>query len=177
MLRSKYLFKLLPATRSQSLQFNISQRPGKFYSTSFTKFDKPPTDNKNEKAEAEQPPIEEIKKNTTATQIDIRNSQTGMIEGSRINHYLKKKEIGMTDDESTVKGKVVAKTKDFTAFIFAGGAAIALGYALYVLYCDYFAKKPEDYAYENAKKVVENHPALENSLEKSLKKYALKQQF
>jgi len=175
MLRSKYLFKkLVPAS---SLQYNLSAKSlnsvlintnsTKFYSTSFQKLDKKPTEHGetpiNDEPSAK--PIEEtLQENKTATQIDIRSSQTGMVEGSRINHYLKKKEIGMTDDESTVKGKVVAKSKDLTAFIFAGGAAIALGYALYVLYKEYFSKKPEDYAYDNAAKCVQNHPVLENNL-------------
>merc|ERR1712183_1229801 len=133
MLRSKYLFKkLVPAS---SLQYNLSAKSlnsvlintnsTKFYSTSFQKLDKKPTEHGetpiNDEPSAK--PIEEtLQENKTATQIDIRSSQTGMVEGSRINHYLKKKEIGMTDDESTVKGKVVAKSKDLTAFIFAGGA-------------------------------------------------------
>jgi len=156
------LKKLVPKTGTgSSLQYNLHAKPItsiKFYSTSFQKLDKKPTES------AESHYEEALKENKTATQIDIRSQNTGMIEGSRINHYIKKKDIGMTDDESTVKGKVVAKTKDFTALIFAGGAAVALGYALYVLAKEYFMRKPEDYAYENAMKCCLNHPVLENSL-------------
>lgn len=147
MLRSKFLLKkLVPGS---SLQYNLSARQisntsTKLYSTSIHNLEKKPTDQQNGESHYE----EALKENKTATQIDLRSQNTGMIEGSRINHFIKKKDIGMTDDESTVKGKVVAKTKDFTAFIFAGGAAIALGYALYVLAKEYFMKKPEDYAYE-----------------------------
>lgn len=163
MLRSKFLLKkLVPGS---SLQYNLSARQisntsTKLYSASIHNLEKKPTDQQNGESHYE----EALKENKTATQIDLRSQNTGMIEGSRINHFIKKKDIGMTDDESTVKGKVVAKTKDFTAFIFAGGAAIALGYALYVLAKEYFMKKPEDYAYENAMKCCLNHPVLENSL-------------
>jgi len=162
MLRSRFLLKkLVPGS---SLQYNLCAKQitsTKFYSTSIQNLDKKPTDQKDD---AESHYEEALKENKTATQIDLRSQNTGMIEGSRINHYIKKKDIGMTDDESTVKGKIVAKTKDFTAFIFAGGAAIALGYALYVLAKEYFMKKPEEYAYENAMKCCLNHPVLENSL-------------
>jgi len=167
MLRSRLLLKkLVPGS---SLQYNLCAKQitsTKFYSTSIQNLDKKPTDQKGDADAHYEEAIKEepLKENKTATQIDLRSQNTGMIEGSRINHYIKKKDIGMMDDESTIKGKVVAKTKDFTALIFAGGAAIALGYALYILAKEYFMKKPEDYAYENAMKCCLNHPVLENSL-------------
>ena len=167
-----YLFKKVIAT--SSLQFNLQRTAVKTYSTSVFRLKDDENISANDmkkkfeeikiKAEEANNPTEEVIENKTATQIDIRSSQTGMVEGSRINHYLKKKEIGMTDDESTVKGKVAAKSKDFVSILFAGGAVVALGAALVKLWQDYFKKQPEDYAYENAEKICLNHPNLENSL-------------
>ena len=131
MLRLKYLFKLLPATRTQSLQFNITQRPGKFYSTSFTRLDEPRTNKKHEKIENEQLYIGSVR--------NVNNNMKIMIEGPRIRNYFKKIEIGLTENEDTAK--VFAKTKDFTAFIFAGGVAVALGYVLYCAYSRVFENK------------------------------------
>jgi len=97
-------------------------------------------------------------------QINIYEQKSGLIEGSKIEYYMKKKEIGMTDDESTLKGKAKAKAKDFTALIFVGTAGIALSYALFTLYKQYFAKKPQDYAFEIAQEYVKNNTEIEDQL-------------
>lgn len=99
-----------------------------------------------------------------SNQINIYEQKSGLIEGSKIEYYMKKKEIGMTDDETTLKGKAKAKAKDFTALIFVGTAGVALSYALYTLYKQYFAKKPADYAFEIAQQYVKNNTEIEDQL-------------
>ena len=108
---------------------------------------------------------DEIKdEKSTTSQINIYEQKSGLIEGSKIEYFMKKKEIGMTDDETTIKGKAKAKAKDFTALIFTGVAGVALSYALYTLYKQYFAKRPADYAFEIAQKYVRNNQEIEDQL-------------
>jgi len=115
-----------------------------------------------QKSEAKEETKDE--KSTNASQINIYEQKSGLIEGSKIEYFMKKKEIGMTDDESTIKGKAKAKAKDFTALIFTGVAGVALSYALYTLYKQYFAKRPADYAFEIAQKYVKNNAEIEDQL-------------
>lgn len=107
----------------------------------------------------------EVKKEEVkSTQINIYQTNSDLVEGSKIKTFIKKKSIGMTDDESTATGKAKAKAKDGLSIGFIVAACGALGYTIYTLLDEWLAWKPEDHAYEIAKKVIENDPKLENSL-------------
>jgi len=99
-----------------------------------------------------------------AKQVNIYEQKSDLIEGSKIKTYIQKKEVGLTDDESTTSGKIKAKSKDLTSILFIGGAAFALGYCLWDLWTSYFKKNDEDYAYEIAQKVVRNCVDLGDNL-------------
>lgn len=106
----------------------------------------------------------EIQADEKTTQVNIREQRSDIIEGSKIDYYLKKKQTGLTDDESTIKGKVVAKTKDFTSLAFVGVALLGLGYAFYTVYTEYIKWSDKDYAFDIASKLCENNSTLENRL-------------
>ena len=74
---------------------------------------------------------EKTEKDDKSTQINIYQTNSDWVEGSKIKTYIKKKQIGMTDDESTATGKAKAKAKDFTSIVFIGGACVALGFTLF----------------------------------------------
>ena len=107
------------------------------YSTAFLKQQKqqpPPQD-----TDSQEDDPNKITENKTATQINIRETRSDIIEGSKIQTFIKKKEVGLTDDESTATGYAKAKTKDLFATLFAGGACVVFGYAIYTLWSEYSA--------------------------------------
>ena len=108
----------------------------------------------------QEPPKEPKQPTPQTSKINLYQSKNELVEGSKIEHYMKKKSLGFTDDESTTTGKVKAKAKDFTALIATGFAGFMIISALGLLYKTYFKKTCKDYLYEKASEIQMNSNEL-----------------
>jgi len=94
------------------------------------------------------------------SKINLYQSRNDLIESSKIEHFVKKKSLGFTDDETTMTGKAKAKGKDLSAAVSIFGAFGLCCYALHLMYKTYFAKSPGDVCFEKVGKILKDSREL-----------------
>jgi len=99
-------------------------------------------------------------KKAPGSTINIYQSRNDLIESSKIEHFVKKKSLGFTDDESTTTGKVKARSKDMSAAVAICGAIGMCGYALHIMWKTYFKKSAGDVCFEKVEAILKDSREL-----------------